>query len=51
MATGTAMAATDTTTGYERMKGKVKEELRQHFRPVLARPNNWTPNCVTDAEA
>ena len=26
-------SATDTTTGYERMKGKVKEELRQHFRP------------------
>ncbi|MCT2007919.1 ATP-dependent Clp protease ATP-binding subunit [Micrococcus lylae] len=26
-------SATDTATGYERMKGKVREELRQHFRP------------------
>ncbi|MDO5633892.1 MAG: ATP-dependent Clp protease ATP-binding subunit [Micrococcus sp.] len=26
-------STTDTTTGYERMKGKVREELRQHFRP------------------
>ncbi|WP_136089094.1 ATP-dependent Clp protease ATP-binding subunit [Auritidibacter ignavus] len=26
-------SASDTTTGYERMKGKVQEELRQQFRP------------------
>ncbi|WP_261624213.1 ATP-dependent Clp protease ATP-binding subunit [Nesterenkonia marinintestina] len=26
-------SSTDTTTNYERMKGKVNEELRQHFRP------------------
>ena len=26
-------SSTDTSTGYERMKGKVREELRQHFRP------------------
>ncbi|WP_120005599.1 ATP-dependent Clp protease ATP-binding subunit [Nesterenkonia muleiensis] len=26
-------SATDTTTNYERMKGKVSQELRQHFRP------------------
>ncbi|OSM43643.1 ATP-dependent Clp protease ATP-binding subunit [Nesterenkonia sp. PF2B19] len=26
-------SSTDTATNYERMKGKVNEELRQHFRP------------------
>ncbi|HEY4613858.1 MAG TPA: ATP-dependent Clp protease ATP-binding subunit [Citricoccus sp.] len=26
-------SSADTQTGYERMKGKVQEELRQHFRP------------------
>ncbi|MEV4902024.1 ATP-dependent Clp protease ATP-binding subunit [Citricoccus sp. NPDC055426] len=26
-------SAADTQTGYDRMKGKVQEELRQHFRP------------------
>ncbi|WP_298710661.1 ATP-dependent Clp protease ATP-binding subunit [Micrococcus sp. 2A] len=26
-------SSADTSTGYERMKGKVREELRQHFRP------------------
>jgi len=26
-------SASDTQTGYDRMKGKVQEELRQHFRP------------------
>ena len=26
-------SVSDTATGYERMKGKVQEELRQHFRP------------------
>ena len=26
-------SSSDTSTGYERMKGKVREELRQHFRP------------------
>ncbi|GAB3190214.1 ATP-dependent Clp protease ATP-binding subunit [Nesterenkonia suensis] len=26
-------STTDTTTNYERMKGKVSQELRQHFRP------------------
>ena len=26
-------STSDTQTGYERMKGKVQEELRQHFRP------------------
>ncbi|WP_022873352.1 ATP-dependent Clp protease ATP-binding subunit [Nesterenkonia alba] len=26
-------SSTDTTTNYERMKGKVNQELRQHFRP------------------